>query len=158
ELAAGPPADGRQPTAAVPVPAEDLILTARTEGAYVDVVTGRPRRGSAGGGAGFPISPDEGPKTCPSARTPRDAPPVGLSGRSTRGGGEFSVSGCCGNAGYPLAWDPTATGGQRPAEGDRTLRPSPRARTRYRTDEGGRSRPCRSFGKVPSTSTRRSRR
>jgi acyl-CoA thioester hydrolase len=44
ELAAGPPADGRHPTLTVSVPAGDLILTARTEWAYVDAVTGRPRR------------------------------------------------------------------------------------------------------------------
>jgi acyl-CoA thioester hydrolase len=44
EVAAGPPLDGRHPTTTVPRPGGDLILTARTEWAYVDVVTGRPRR------------------------------------------------------------------------------------------------------------------
>jgi acyl-CoA thioester hydrolase len=59
ELAVGPPTDGRQPAAAVSVPAGDLILTARTEWAYVDVATGRPRRVPAEVVTAFLISPNE---------------------------------------------------------------------------------------------------
>ena len=44
DLAAGPPHDRLLPPAAVPVPSGDLLVQARTEWAYVDAATGRPRR------------------------------------------------------------------------------------------------------------------
>ena len=44
ELTAGPPRDALLPPAALPDPSGDLIVRARTEWAFVDVATGRPRR------------------------------------------------------------------------------------------------------------------
>ena len=59
ELTAPPPSDGLRPVLTVAVPAGDLILTARTEWAYVDAVTGRPRRVPMDVVAAFLTSPTE---------------------------------------------------------------------------------------------------
>ena len=44
DLAAGPPVDGRHATMTAPVADGDVLVSARTEWAFVDVVSGRPRR------------------------------------------------------------------------------------------------------------------
>ncbi len=44
DLAAGPPRDALLAPSAVPPPGSDVVVRARTEWAFVDVTTGRPRR------------------------------------------------------------------------------------------------------------------
>ncbi len=59
ELAAGPPLDGLRPATTARAPGGDLIVQARTEWAYVDVVTGRPRRVPPEVVAAFLVAPPE---------------------------------------------------------------------------------------------------
>jgi acyl-CoA thioester hydrolase len=59
ELAAGPPQDGLHPAATNRAPAGDLIVQARTEWAYVDIVTGRPQRVPLEVIAAFLVTPGE---------------------------------------------------------------------------------------------------